>query len=715
MTNLYSKLQQIGKEFEGEFSGLIQPDLDKILNQFQHLQDDETQLKIALRQFLSDRDEQNNSNSDYRFRFATEPLDIICIRIAEEIAEENEPIISLIKKSLATTIQYRDESFLPRTLQQLTEYRDGNNKRRLKDLSHFGLSDDRTVLISYLRSCEVAVIMEQDVFCDQTEVGKPLSASEQARLLKWQNGLGKECVDYCSSEGLWVMDHFLNHTVQENTFLYELNLLQECLLNAGITRTNERNHDLDSGKIAEIGIKRFYNVWLSLKETERSFLMSLMFNHFHFFLALGPVLYRIFSGVKGLPNLDPEIIEIAQIEPYIEFSCVEVQAEIIEVAKSKYASAMQQVTVPLQPPIKTLKEVIDRREALIAKLVIVRAKIDRPYYSTFPDFMEGLRNVSKKNRLTFCEAVGWDKINDLIKTKQKSDLMRFLQELIHEFPNVDAFKVFEKIDRNLFSIFTYNDLHTVADILHGCEVVGTTSEFKHLIPFPSFRASAMQPDILEMRRRLFYQLGIDVLISVINNEQAICCRGDLFASMVAIHNDAIKIIYTTKNLFERIHLLDLTSDYCLLVNQHFYLLVKYQNEWRAKFNIPTFNNDSDVLAYIIRIFQEIEGFSKYLFGFWGKRGNDYARRIIEQCHKKDITLPQMMEYLITELQNLINPIVTSTDASSKGPRPTGGTAMRILHCLHVVACQIHGLEQNPKKDLPPPAAGTASVSTPTLN
>jgi hypothetical protein len=173
MGNLYSKLQQIIEEFENKSSLFITPELHDLI-QFQNIQDDETQLKMALRQFLSDRDDQNNS-SKYRFKFATKPLDLFCIRIAEEIAEENEPIIFLIKESLDPKIQYMDESFFPVNLQNFTEYTDDKGKRRLKDLTQFGLSDDSKRIISYLRSCEVAIADEKTGFCDQTEQRRPLT------------------------------------------------------------------------------------------------------------------------------------------------------------------------------------------------------------------------------------------------------------------------------------------------------------------------------------------------------------------------------------------------------------------------------------------------------------------------------------------------------------------------------------------------------------
>ena len=315
MTGLYIKLQQIIEEFKGKPAStsdsdslviLIPPALRDILNRFSNIQD-ETQLKKALRQFLSDRQD-NQRPRYYTFAFVTnydansiniieklvtEKLELSCVRIAEEIVEEDEPIISLIYKSLDPNIQYMDERFLPITLQEFTEYTDNNNKRRLKDFTHVGLSDDKKRIISYARSCEEAIADEKTGFCDQTEHRHPLTLNELERLKPWKNGLGHACLNYHAQvTGLWVTDNFLKSTPQENTLLYELKLLQESLRNGGNSRNNQTDHDLPSGKIADMSIQRFYSVWMDLEESERDELCELEFMYFSEPTRMAKAIYR---------------------------------------------------------------------------------------------------------------------------------------------------------------------------------------------------------------------------------------------------------------------------------------------------------------------------------------------------------------------------------------------------------------------------------------
>lgn len=356
-----------------------------MLAQYQH---DEQNLRHALRTFLKNRYKGKHN-------FTKEPLDLFCIKIAEEIAKKDEPIISLLIPELDKNAKYTVNDYEQITLTCMTEYLDfRTDKKRLKDLTQFIVSEDRKRVIGCIRCCESALATGE--FADATQSNayqKPtLTAREQIYLARWDS-ISQECIDCnptqsTADESIQVTQEFYNKykNLPKNTLYYEFALLIECLLNGGVTRTSENNHNLAPKEIAEMGIARFKKVWFSLRAD--SWFSRLLYGEskgdalgqkkcptfFNDEYILGALLFRLFSQEQLTENLtskESDFFVMSKKKPYVNFSCVESMAHsklmpFLQLLENDLKEII--IKPPTQPVIVIQAEKTKARGAISARL-----------------------------------------------------------------------------------------------------------------------------------------------------------------------------------------------------------------------------------------------------------------------------------------------------------------------------------------------------------
>jgi hypothetical protein len=388
MPNIYDTLNQALKKLERKESEFDFPrgnpqdpwewvlfnrtplqQLRYILTQNQH---SEQSLKDALRAFLKNR-YQNKHN------FTQEPLDLLYIQIAEEIAEKDEPILSLLLPQLDKKAKYTVDYYDEITLSEMTEYQDLRTKnRRLKDLTQFIVSENNKRIIACIPCCQSALTTGK--FTDATyfpvATTPELTQGEQIYLARWDS-ISQECIkdwktnntiNVSQENPITVTHDFFNRFENEpkNTLFYEFNLLIECLLNGGVTRTKVKNsrgyldHDRMPHEIAGMGIARFKKVWFSLpgnswfsfKKSIRDKLGEKKYGLYGEDLLLGACLFRLFLSEQlneRLTYKETGLFEMAKQEPYIKYSCVDAMASNILIP---FSSSLERVlkNIIISPP-----------------------------------------------------------------------------------------------------------------------------------------------------------------------------------------------------------------------------------------------------------------------------------------------------------------------------------------------------------------------------
>ncbi len=307
---------------------------------------DEKSLKKALRFFLI---EQSAAIADH---FSNEHLYLLFTQMAEEIVEANEPIITLLLPELDERQMYVDENFLPITIQAFTE--ELKDKRRLKNLHDFILSDDGKRLISCFATCRAAMRVNRGaIFRDQQ--GIVLSDAEQARLMRWDLELVTACCDYLNQkEPLWVTARFYkaHQDIPRNTLFFAMKLLMECLYNGGISRQGIDCENFDEDKIAQIGIECFYHVWFSLPLTTRLEWEAKeiqveyepgQVDHYIF----GGLLYRMFSAHIAHELPDNSSYALSIHKDYVNFCCVETIAERFSQIAIQFENDLKAITLQI--------------------------------------------------------------------------------------------------------------------------------------------------------------------------------------------------------------------------------------------------------------------------------------------------------------------------------------------------------------------------------
>ena len=159
---LYNTSNALISEFSSAAPEVLST-LRGILAGYEHVED-ESNLK-NLRKFLIEQDKAD------KFTFSNEPTELLCRRIAEQIADAHESIVSLLMPTLDLNIQYGDGV----NIKKFTE-EESDDKKRLKDLTQFILSDDRKRIISCEQSCKAVINVPREInafnelieFADQT-------------------------------------------------------------------------------------------------------------------------------------------------------------------------------------------------------------------------------------------------------------------------------------------------------------------------------------------------------------------------------------------------------------------------------------------------------------------------------------------------------------------------------------------------------------------
>jgi hypothetical protein len=500
-------------------------------------------------------------------------------------------------------------------------------------------------------------------------------------LKQWQNGLGQECFDYYSAAtGIWVTENFLKSTPQENTLLYELKLLQECLRNGGVSRNNQKDHNLPSGKITDIGIKRFYSVWIGLEESQRKKLPNLLFMHYLETLVLDFILYRIMWGGNALP-LTTEIEAIVLSQPYVGYSCVEVQADIIDSALSVYDLYLQAIVISPQPPVIALTTISQMKEDLADKFFC--DKMEPRQYTDFKSLIHDLKRISKKRRFQYCEMIGWDRVNELL-SPQPEDVVSLLDVLSSH----DGMEIIKKIDRNKFATWTSESILSIKDKILNQEIAKRNIKQWDL-------AYKLLPSEIDVH--FLKHLGMGTLSTILKNDKGSDHSLRWLSLIFDCFNNVVVETYKNKSFFEFMHELNLKYTYYSRgdLRHHINALARYQQQWQRRFMVPKFSSDNEVLLYIADVFKKIVGVNKIFSGNWGTKGDSFALDIIHYC-TTNTSLTEMRDVLLRNLQELRDleetklleddPGITS---ASQLPAPDGGTAMRIIHCLDIVACRIH--------------------------
>ncbi|MFA6060646.1 MAG: hypothetical protein WC756_20785 [Taibaiella sp.] len=418
-------------------------------------QADEARLKQALRDFLKKQFAQ-------QFTFRNDPLTLFCVFIAHEIADDGEPIISLLFSNLQKEALYIDESYTQNSLIEFTETQI-EDKRQLKNLSQFMLNEKGDRLIVCSRALESVLANRSSEIIDESlPTAKVLSAIEKNRLREWDTELYDQYLENLQIEKkLWVTPEFTKAWDEEarDTLKYEFALLIECLKNGGNTRRGLQVHEEQIAPIAEKGIRRFYKVWNSLTDETREWLEYASLGTFNFY-SLTPLLNGLFVRLN--------LVNMELNNNVSGIRCIDAYSDNLDGFTVTLSVELESITVDL-PDEKVVTKQLDD---LPLRLKIKQCHENPP--QTVSEYIEGFDLICK----AFEQYILRDKyfsethhmLLDLIlkenvfkaeTTKNFHDNYKAINRVVNRFSSYTEFpdfkqKLFDNVKENLLEIHTQN-------------------------------------------------------------------------------------------------------------------------------------------------------------------------------------------------------------------------------------------------------------------
>lgn len=471
-------------EFHTSFAAL-----KKLLKDPQ-LMSDEVKLKKSLRDFLSKRDSENKASLgiDYDFRHADAPISKLCQRIATWIANDDEPILWVLKPSLDKTTIYINHLLIPgesseKSLMDFSESRDYENKRCLKDLKRFVPVKNGTQILDAALCCEMALSNLDHKFNYQAyrteEPGSPvLSRGDMNFLRLWGQDvaeveilledsmlMGASDNAQISDEKVWVSSKFNAREFMPGTLGYELCVLQECLANGGITRRDLRDDNVDILPVTWAGIFRFKRVWDELTEAKKNNLKALSVTDEYFLFRV--IIHSILSRVDKnyyFPN-EMNIQCVDSLSKNVEFVLMNnLNSNILKVP------VVSEIIYP-EPTKSARKEYFHKKtkETEVNKLRIreLHGKFHAKRESNKRDFNDSLQSIENPHeKLFFIKGVWKETLSKIPTTfniiKETDDFKEYERKWKYKFseniplPENDKYTYFDYVKKIFQDIVGFN-------------------------------------------------------------------------------------------------------------------------------------------------------------------------------------------------------------------------------------------------------------------
>jgi len=698
--------------------------LENILHD-QHLSKDERALKKILRQFLALRWQLiKNSDTNY-FSFFNSPLNQLCVSIAEQIAEPNEPIIKVLVPKLDVSVVYYDETFRSITLQERTEI----EQRKLLDLSVFNLNEDKTKLIPILPCLEQArrmappgfipVFLNQYSGIDQS--GQKLLDGKKKHSREHDNLLSNLSQPQLSAAEIIQLQNtapdYYNALIQletnptntayigdaswtaiseltGHTLWYELQILCRGLTDGGVEDTSApaamQNQDI--GRQAKWAIKRFHSIWMRLDSDTRKRVGAFTDNsdititqkELQSYIPTGSGTGRLIAHVASSENngqgyyiyQDTKGAVATTDGDRIITGLLDSQGRVIphdrkltlQLCLAKlFAGFADPSLLPNDDDWK--KDAQNMTAGGHTCIIVVRTFIQRILEAKGKSAFIGIKVISPPVTLE-TQRVRNEELQ-FNKLSQQLEATLPLQRYIYRPSAKDA------PNPQRYQVLTPKALNYVAEL------------------FQIFDNAPNEPEKLMCCETIGWGKISSILVRITDRRE--------FFHRIKNFPTLLASMYQDPAGFQFI--LDCQKRDCMLnekVPCHVDGLVIYRDRWRDTYTFPDYTNQDAVLAHIETVFTAISTrFQRAIRFHFFTNGQEIANAVIENCQRGDCTPQQMLELLTNQLVTLsTQPTAGSTYMMRTNPREIGETSMRVIHCLLLLGHHITSiapvLKQRPR-------------------